>query len=307
MDLDERVTCEECDSVEVKLDARHAELVCVDCGLIQKEKPMDRGPEWRAYNPEDHEKNPRGGEPLNNLFADKGLTTTIARADRDHAYRHLNKNQARVAHSLRKWQRRIRVRNTAERNQNIAANFLGLWIPKLPASPSYLKEDISLFYKKAAEKGIVVGRSIEAVTAASLYHICGAYGLPVSMTDIAKVSGVPRKQIRKTKRAFARKLQLFSKAPTAYDFVERTVSHFDMSLEFGLHVTDLLDRADTHNLLSGKSPLGAVGAAVYITSLLDEVRIRQKDISAYLGVTEVTIRNRYKEQVRELDIELHEN
>ena len=49
----------------------------------------------------------------------------------------------------------------------------------------------------------------------------------------------------------------------------------------------------------GKDPTGLAAAAIYVASILTDERVTQKKISEISNVTEVTIRHRYKELVRE--------
>ena len=57
-------------------------------------------------------------------------------------------------------------------------------------------------------------------------------------------------------------------------------------------------------LTSGRGPTGVAAAAIYIASILCGDRRTQREVADVAGVTEVTIRNRYKELAEELDIEI---
>jgi transcription initiation factor TFIIB len=57
-------------------------------------------------------------------------------------------------------------------------------------------------------------------------------------------------------------------------------------------------------LTSGRGPAGIAAAATYIASLLTDERRTQGEIAKGAHVTEVTIRNRYKELTQRLNIEL---
>ena len=57
-------------------------------------------------------------------------------------------------------------------------------------------------------------------------------------------------------------------------------------------------------LTSGRGPTGVAAAALYIASVLLGERKTQRDVADIAGVTEVTIRNRYKELAEKLDIEI---
>jgi len=51
--------------------------------------------------------------------------------------------------------------------------------------------------------------------------------------------------------------------------------------------------------------LGVAAAAIYIASVVYDQRKTQKTIADTVGVTEVTIRNRYKELAKNLDITMY--
>ncbi len=63
-------------------------------------------------------------------------------------------------------------------------------------------------------------------------------------------------------------------------------------------------QAGDRGLISGKGPTGIAAAAIYIASILEGVPKTQRDIADVAGVTEVTIRNRYKEMVEKIGIDL---
>ena len=46
---------------------------------------------------------------------------------------------------------------------------------------------------------------------------------------------------------------------------------------------------------SGKSPVGLAAAAVYAAALLTNEKVTQSEVSEVANISEVTIRNRYKE------------
>jgi len=57
-------------------------------------------------------------------------------------------------------------------------------------------------------------------------------------------------------------------------------------------------------ITAGKDPAGLAAAAIYVASLLENERRTQKEIAQAAQVTEVTVRNRYKELMKELGIEV---
>ena len=70
------------------------------------------------------------------------------------------------------------------------------------------------------------------------------------------------------------------------------------------HPGTALRQAGERELTSGRGPTGVAAAAIYISSILGGERRTQREVAEVAGVTEVTIRNRYKELAEKLDIEI---
>ena len=70
-----------------------------------------------------------------------------------------------------------------------------------------------------------------------------------------------------------------------------------------MHAIKILRTAKEKDVISGKGPTGCAAAAIYIASVLEGERKTQREVADVVGVTEVTIRNRYKEMAEALNIE----
>jgi len=66
----------------------------------------------------------------------------------------------------------------------------------------------------------------------------------------------------------------------------------------------ILHEAANRELTSGRGPTGIAAASLYIATILCGERRTQREVSEIAGVTEVTIRNRYKELSEKLDIDI---
>jgi len=64
----------------------------------------------------------------------------------------------------------------------------------------------------------------------------------------------------------------------------------------------ILRDAKQKRFSAGKDPMGMAAAALYIACLQNSEKITQKDIAEAAGVTEVTVRNRYKCLMRQLHL-----
>jgi len=66
----------------------------------------------------------------------------------------------------------------------------------------------------------------------------------------------------------------------------------------------ILREAKRKRAAAGKDPMGLAAAALYVACLQNNEKKTQKDIAEAAGVTEVTVRNRYKTLKRQLKLEL---
>src|SRR3970040_2387978 len=65
------------------------------------------------------------------------------------------------------------------------------------------------------------------------------------------------------------------------------------------------DRGDVDRCCGdARGPTGVAAAAIYISSILSNERRTQREVAEVAGVTEVTIRNRYKELTERLEIRI---
>ncbi len=77
-----------------------------------------------------------------------------------------------------------------------------------------------------------------------------------------------------------------------------------MSSDVRVKTMEILQEAVKQELTSGRGPTGMAAASLYIASVLCGERVTQREVADVAGVTEVTIRNRYKEIAKKLDIDL---
>ena len=255
---------------------------------------IDQGPEWRAFDNEQRIKRTRTGAPLTFAISDKGMFTDIDYKNKDFHGRNIPERNIAQIHRIRKWNKRLRVSGAGERNLAFALSELHRLSSTLGITKP-VKEDAAYIYRKAAKKGLIRGRSIESVVATSLYTACRRCEVPRTLEEISQVSKVSKKQIGKTYRFLLRELKIKLNPTSPSDYIPRFASTLGLSGEVQAKAIEIISKAKDYGLCSGKGPTGLAAAAIYIASVLLNDRKTQSDIADVAGVTEVTIRNRYKE------------
>ncbi|WP_425491751.1 transcription initiation factor IIB [Halohasta salina] len=277
------------------------ELMHEPTGLIIENDRIDRGPEWRAFTHSERQEKSRVGAPTTNTMHDKGLTTTIDWKNEDAYGRSLSSEKRSQMHRLRKWQERIRTKDAGERNLQFALSEVDRMASALGV-PQSVREVASVIYRQALNEDLIRGRSIEGVSTAALYAACRKEGIPRSLEEIAEVSRVDRKEIGRTYRYISQELGLEMRPVDPKKYVPRFSSQLDLSEEVQAKAKEIIDTTAEEGLLSGKSPTGFAAAAIYAASLLCNEKKTQREVADVAQVTEVTIRNRYQEQIEAMGL-----
>ena len=291
--------CPECGSSRLMRDYECAEIVCMECGFVITAKIADQGPEWRAFNHEQRAKRARVGAPLTYTIHDKGLSTMIDWQNRDIYGKRLAPGQRAQIYRLRKWQRRIRVSDATERNLAFALSEISKMANNLNL-PRNIMETASVIYRKAVKERLIRGRSIQGMTSAALYVACRQCGLARTLEEIAQASSIDKKEVGRSYRFLIKELDYFIPPLRPSQYIAKFSSQLTMQGKVEEIAHKILTVARELKLTSGRGPTGIAAAASYIAFVLTGERRTQREIAEIAQVTEVTIRNRYKELAERL-------
>ncbi len=295
--------CPECGGTNLIHDYDTGETICGDCGLVIREQEMDKGPEWRAFTQEEKESRSRVGVPTSFSVHDKGLSTAISQVDRDAFGRKLPLRTRLQMWRLRKWQIRSRVHSSIDRNLAQAMAELDRLSDKVHV-PSAVKERAAVIYRKALDRGLVRGRSIAAIAAAALYAACRVTQTPRTLREIAEASLVDKKDVARCYRLLLKELDVQMPIADPLVYVSKIAERTGISGRTQGLAIKILREAKKVGAAAGKDPMGLAAAALYIACLKNNEKKTQKDIAEAAGVTEVTVRNRYKTLKRQLGLEI---
>ena len=288
--------CPECNSTHLIYDDDKGELICGDCGLLVEESMVDTSHELRSFDKS--EKKSRGGAPLSMQKFDKGLTTNIGEIS--DIYRLDSAQQTRKYLRLKKWQERVST--SIERNLRLAMSELRR-VSSFLELPSVVRDEASRIYNFVLQRSLVRGRSMESVIAACIYAACRSYNIPRTLDEISNASEVERKEIGRTYRFIIRKIGLKVTPSSPKDYISRFGSTLHLSPRSQNEALKILNKPEIFELTSGRGPAGIAAAALYVSALLNDEKKTQREVADIAGITEVTIRNRYKELLDKLDLE----
>jgi transcription initiation factor TFIIB len=293
-----KIVCPDCGGTNFIEDPSRGETYCSKCGYVMSEAQVDTGQEWRAFDTELMSRRARAGAPLTFTKHDKGLTTEIGKGVGE-LYKVAPKKRAQY-YRLTKWHKRLI--KSKDRNLSFALSELQRIVSYINLSRP-IHERIAKYYEEAVNKGLVRGRSIESVVAALTYAVSREFGSPRTLDEIAEASGVDKREIGRTYRYIARELEIRILPADPITFIPRFCSMLGLSDKVQAKSAEILKKAKKYDVTSGKGPTGVAAAAIYIACVLVGEKRTQREVADICSITEVTIRNRYKELVEKLGIE----
>jgi transcription initiation factor TFIIB len=267
------------------------DVVCNQCGLVIHEKNVDFSHNGRrAYTNQEKISREQTGAPISILLPDLGLSTVIDKKKIN------NPDLKRAA----KWNTRI---TWQKRNLLIASTELKR-ISTILNLPNYVKEDAMRLYIEAFKKKLLRGRSINAMVAACLYLACRRKKLPRTFQEIMNEASVKAKDVRRCYTTLIRELKLNPPSTNPITLIPKYISDLGLNSEIEQVTTKILNIYRSRFSISGKDPKGLCAGAIYLACRLKNKEVTQQQIVQVIGVTEVTLRSRYKELKKKLNISL---
>ncbi len=293
MAFDSNSNCSRCGKKSMLIDEVTGEQFCGKCGYVTSEKVDESGPERKSYSTPGGIDTSRTGAPTSLTRHDKGLSTVINPLNKDAAGKPLSASMKSTITRLRTWDSRSQSHASADRNLRLAFSELDRLKDKLTIS-SITLEKAAYIYRKALEKKLVRGRSISAMIAASLYAACRDTEVPRTLNDITKAANVKRKDISRCYRLLHQELELKMPVVDSVQCIAKISSKVKMAEKTKRHAIKIIKEVQQQNESAGKDPMGLAASALYLSCVQTGTSITQRDIAEAAGVTEVTIRNRYK-------------
>lgn len=284
--------CPECESQVVQQDG---DQYCDDCGLLISDQEIDPGPDWREYNSGSHKSKSRVGRPVKKSIHDKGLSTQIGGRNKDAKGNPLSARKQQRMGRLRKWDKRFKVKDTQERNLKQAFGEINRLCSEMELA-DYIKETACTIYRRAHEEELLPGRSIEAVSSASVHAAMRQAGIPKTLASLVSYCRVERSRITAAYTYISRELGMKIEPPDVTEHLSRVSSQLDVTKATERKAKEMIERSVEEKIHSGKMPSGMAASAVYAATLITRCdRITQQEASDAGDVCELTIRTRHRE------------
>ncbi len=297
--------CPDCNSLKLTFDATRGEVSCGSCGLVVEDSYIDQTAEWRAYSKEQHVKRARTGTPKNLLTYDH-YGTLIDYSNKDIFGNSISPEKASQMFRLRTLQRRAVLQYGTERNLLRALNEIKRISSQLNLTVK-VRETAAMIYRKILKTGLVRGRSTEALVSAALYLSCRLHKQPETLEDVADKTRLSKKKLAKNFRLLLKHLDLKMPLASPESSIAKSASVLNFSTKILNDAQIILIKAKAAKITAGKNPNSLAAAALYIAALQNKTKCPQNEIAKTCQITEVTLRNRYKEFIRVLNLKVSLN
>jgi transcription initiation factor TFIIB len=257
---------------------------------------LELSAERRAFTLEEMDKRYRTGEPASLMMYDMGLSSFIDNKNIDangkqiHGYSEIDRlrrlNKITVSNNSK-----TKNLNKAMREIRRITEILGIGMP--------VAERAAYIYRKALEKGLIKGRSITGIVAATIYIACKDTGTPRSIHEIQEVIGnTDRKNISYYYKFLLREMKIHVPLPVPTNSISRIADKARLSEKTVRKALEILALVGDNTLLSGKNPVSLAAASLYLATIETSEYTTQLRIAIAADVSTVTVRKRCLEIIQ---------
>jgi transcription initiation factor TFIIB len=289
------IVCCKCDSGRQITDLESGEIICGNCGRVSLDKAMESRAEWRTFDSENNSSSrQRVGSPSSLAFHDMGLSTIIGKVNKDSTGHNLDASMNYRMQRLRTWDARTRVHAPGNRGLMRAFSELERLKDKLGLSDAVVQKT-AYIYRKAQEKRLARGRSVSSILAAATYIACREMGAARTLRDLTEITNVKRKALSRSYRLLVLKLDIKVPSMDLMKCIVKIANKAKLSEKTQRMAMSIMNDLINKEIHAGKDPMGLAATVLYLSCLRNDVARTQRDIAEAAGVTEVTIRNRFKD------------
>ncbi len=287
--------CSTCGSKNVLYNSHIGEIICRKCGLVIEEYSFDMNETPKYSRNKDQLMRSRFNVP-SSVFRTTEAGTFIGWQDLKRLPEPYRYKMIKVI------KRQPYVLTSTERNFARNMKNLKRLAAKMKVVP-FIEKEAARIYKMATQASILKGRSAKEIIAASLYAACKLNQTPRPLGYIEKVTEIGANDIAKSYKFLIRKLKLKIIPDDPIDHLGRIRYKLKLKPNIQTKAIGIIEKAKKKSLITGKNPVAVAAASMYLAAFISGYKVTQRDVAKIARVSEVTIRNRYKELIRGLNLQ----
>ncbi len=262
------------------------ETWCRECGLIVDDYQIDHGPEWFAASEDSNRR--RTGAPLTGGRHDRGLSSEIG-WNTDGRGNAIAGRKRRQLNRLRREHRRARWRSKRERNLAHGLGEVRRLVSALELTDSICEQAFMLF-RRAHDRDLCPGRSIEGIAAASVYAVCRCNELGRTIEDINRYAQCLRGQLGCSYTAMNTELEHPAAVPRPQTVLPRLATELAVPDAVQYRALELATIAEDAEITVGCHPHGFAAACLYSAGQEYGCWLTQQEIASVANTSTTTLR-----------------
>lgn len=276
--------CTDCGETEnIIEDHRNGYNVCGKCGVVLGNRIIDETSEWRSFEDSNKSDPSRVGSASNPFLDTEQLDTMISSGKGLNSY------------TLSKIQMKNYMRGPKRALKN-GLNLIQAFCDRAFISKTIINRAQYIF-KTVESKKLLKGKNLEGAVGACIYIACKLENAPRTFKEISVITAVQKREIGKCYKLIYKDVDTSGTIPSG-DIVARFCSDLNLNLKIQKISSEISAKTYEIGCLTGRSPDSIAAAIIYLVlNLFPEFKDAQKDIHLVTGVTEITIKNTYKDLV----------
>jgi len=277
------------------IDPVTGDVIDPETGEVIEDHVVSMGAEWRAFSRDEWRRRARASDRVRLSVHDAGLHTDVYIPK-------FKTEKAAKALKLKLMNRKVRVSKSERKLVEMLmrmwhiARSLGLSDEVIETAGSILRKLNSF---KPIRREVALEYIAAAITAAAKMH-----GVAIRGKELAEKLHLRPKKFWEA----LRDIEMLGLAkPVGVDprkYLQGFANALGLSYRVVFLASKIIDLLKRRGITEGKDPAGIAAATLYIASILLDEKRPQKRIAKATGVTEVTIRNRYREIIDKLLFEV---
>ncbi len=155
--------------------------------------------------------------------------------------------------------------------------------------------EVQSMFEKVRMNGLTKYKQEDEIITALIYLVCRKMSIPLTLHKICDVLRTDYRSINKVYRYLLKKMSIHVPPTTPKEYLKKFGIEMRLSKETIKKAERIIERVRKTGTISGKGPAGVAAASICLASELEDIETSQKEIAEVSGVTQVTIRNRYRE------------
>lgn len=274
--------CPNCGSNNIERDESRGEYFCNDCGIIIRDNLILSDEYKHEFKKLLWGKN----------FEKSGAMTYIGRENKDGMGKVLSHKDKIKLNRLRRWQNRYNKFRESRSEVYVSRKIDNIIeTMELPKKVASFTCDIFFSLKK---EDMVDKWGKDCTIFACVLIACKRLKVPITLKKISKHSGLERKKIGRAYKKIILIRGDILPLQNPRDFLQWYSQNLKLNKKTMFEASNILDKIEGSLELVGKEPSSIVASVIYIACMKGQYRT-QSEISSETGVSEKTIRRRYKQ------------